>query len=438
MKRQNLTRLLSLLLVLIIAVSAFVSCGANKYGKPMLTYGKSSISVNMFEFMQSRIKGALANAGYSVETNEFWNTVASSDGTVYDDYFKDQCLIEMKKLLIASDRFDEEKLTLPDSAMKRIDQEMSDLVEYVGDGSKNKLNSILAEFGANYDILRQLYILEEKQAFIKEYLFGPNMIDIKVKEEHYRNNYLRFKQILLRKFEYMYEEDESGDDIYFIKDSDFLKIAYDTANGEKQYNDNGDLITDKFGKPAYFDEDGNIAYDKEGGIRRMLFDDKGEPRVRTFDSDEITFLRESAESISSSIAKNDKDGFEKKAKENFEGNEGYESPEFVNGIYLKKEQQYPEGLEYLTEISDKLKKMEYGDITVYESENAIHIIMKYELDEGAFGNRDNEAWFSSFDADITEIQFEIMCESRMDNVTVDEKLLESTPKMRDVRTNKKY
>ena len=89
-------------------------------------------------------------------------------------------------------------------------------------------NQRLAEYGANYDVLREAYMVEAKIAYLREDLFGINGSKIAptLIEEYYKDNYARFKQVFLYTYEYVYETDENGDNIYYKEDG---KISYDTS-----------------------------------------------------------------------------------------------------------------------------------------------------------------------------------------------------------------
>jgi hypothetical protein len=119
---------------------------------------------------------------------------------------------------------------------------MDRLVETDGKGSKATLNSLLAQYGANYDVLREAYTLEAKIAYLKDHLYGDNgsKIASSVIEGYYQANYVKFRHVFLYTYEVIYEKDANGDDIYYTDDG---RIAYDTTRHQK-VDENGALVRD--------------------------------------------------------------------------------------------------------------------------------------------------------------------------------------------------
>jgi hypothetical protein len=55
--------------------AVFSGCGSKK-GKTLMSIGKHTISVNMYELFMTRYKANLAYAGSNVTSDAFWNTIA--------------------------------------------------------------------------------------------------------------------------------------------------------------------------------------------------------------------------------------------------------------------------------------------------------------------------------------------------------------------------
>ena len=52
---------------------------------------------------------------------------------------------------------------------------------------------------------------------------------------------------------------------------------------------------------------------------------------------------------------------------------------------------------YVSEVIDEVFKMEVGEVRTVRSELGIHILMKYELEEGGYKKSDNSDFFISTD-----------------------------------------
>lgn len=204
--------IISVFLSLVLLVSFLVSCSGT--GETLMTYEDKTLSVSTYEFLLTRMKGTLASYGYDVSDDDFWNSIISSDGMTYDDYFRTTMLKQACYYLIAEVLFDEEGLTLSDEKIAEIDKKMDKLVENAG--SKFKLNSELSMCGVNYNMLREIYITEAKVAALKEHFYGKDgeKIDSEIKEEFLNANYVSFKQVFLAGYAYETETDAKGDTVF--------------------------------------------------------------------------------------------------------------------------------------------------------------------------------------------------------------------------------
>ena len=218
--------------------AALVSCSGSK---TLMTLRDKTLSVNVYEFLLSRMKGTLGYYGYDITSDSFWRTVVSSDGTTYDDYFCAEIEREAAFYLIADHLFDEYELTLSKEAEQKIDALLQKHEKNAG--SRAALNEKLKAFGVNYDILREVYVLESKIAALKEHLYGENGEKIldEVKEEYFDENYVCFEQIFVATYYYLTDLDRFGDVVYYT-DEQHTAIAYDKQNGKTQKDETVILI----------------------------------------------------------------------------------------------------------------------------------------------------------------------------------------------------
>lgn len=388
-----LKRILAMALALIFTLTCFVGCSS--LGKTMMELDGVELSVNLFQLYLSRMKGTLCSSyhfGSQGLKDSFWDTVMNADGTTYNDFYTDSVLESAKTYLAALYVFEERDLKLPDSYVDEIDAEMKRLVDEYADGSKNQFNAILAEYGANYKILREAYIIEAKIEYLNDTLFGADgsLIAGNLVEDYYQATYRRFKQVFLYTYDYVYEKDQKGDEIYYRSDG---RIAYDTekgtqktdANGNPVYDANGDIIY------TYMDDKGitRVAYDTEKGERKIKTDANGNGLIDTLPQDELQQLEYDAVQIMDMAKSGDFTGFDSLVSR-YSEDAGMEK--YPNGYYLTATTDYDS-----PEVVEKLFQMEVGEVAKVSSEYGIHIIMRYENEEGAYSKKENSDFFVSVD-----------------------------------------
>ena len=436
--KKRIIRIAAVLMAVITLVASLAACSS---GTTMLQLGKQKISLNIYELYLSRQKGTLCTTYYygsKAKYDEFWQTTISTDGTTYNDYWTAYVLQCIKVYLAAAYMFEEEyQLTLPQSYIDDIEEKLAELVIGDGDGSKAALNAILAEYGVNYNMLREAYLMDAKVQYLQEYLYGSDLSKVsdQLKQQYYEENYVRFKQVLIPKYQYVYETDENGSVIYFEpgEESETGKILYDKSTGIRKFDDKGNALTDKNGSVIYYNEDGTIAYDKENGVPAYTYDENGNFKIENCSSDELIKRKTTAEDIAEFTEKGDFDTFEKYIKENSDDVDlQANSP---NGVYLAVNAQY--SYDYIVDIITELCLMDVGEVRMVESDSGYHVIMKYELDDGAYAQSTNADWFSSFNSDVMQWLFEERCAQYLDDIKVNEVALAERD-MRSVSPNYYY
>ncbi len=403
--------------------------GCAKKGKPLLKLEDSEISVNLFELYLSRMKGTLCSSEYfgaSAKQDEFWDTIVDAyDKTTYNTVYTDMVLDNAKSYIAALALFDERGLELPDSYIEEIDSELESLINNVADGSKTTFNTMLSEYGANYDILREAYIIEAKIAYLREDIFGVNgsKISPDLIEKHYQETYACFKQVFLYTYDPVYVTDENGDNIYYTADG---SVSYDTTKTQKT-DENGNPVYDVKGDRVYVytDDSGKerIAYKIKDATREVLIDSNGDPVKRHYEGDELKLVIEEATMILEQVKEGDTIGFDLLVEEHTE-DESYES--YPEGYYLAPTTPYP-----VAEVQETLFDLEVGQYKMVRSENGIHIIMRYKPAAGAYALDEYENLFIAkstgtyiFMGDLISKLLTEYVASYKDAVEVDESLLD--------------
>ncbi len=422
--KKRIVRIAAVLMALLMLAMSLASCSS---GKALLQLGKQKISLNLYELYLSRQKGTLCTTYYygsKAKYDEFWQTTISTDGTTYNDYWTAYILQCVKVYLAAIYMFEEEyRLTLPQSYIDDIEEKLEELVVGDGDGSKSALNAILAEYGVNYNMLRDAYLIDAKVQYLQEYLYGSDLSKVSddLKQQYYEDNYVRFKQVFFPNYEYVYETDKDGTVIYYEPGdgSETGKILYDKSTGIRKFDEQGNALTDEDGSVIYYNEDGTVAYDSENGVPAYTYDENGNFKTRTYSSSELQKIKTSAEDIAEFTTPGDVDTFEKYIETYSEDADLQETS--PNGIYFAVNAQY--SYDYIVDIITELCRMEDGEIRMVESDSGYHVIMKYELDDGAYAVKENADWFSSFNTDVMQWLFGERCEQYLDDIKVNEDLL---------------
>ena len=376
---------LALLTAIIMFLGAAVGCGSSK---ALMTLDGEALSVNLYELMLSIQKGNMAymiNYWYGdVNSEQFWGTVIDENSTTWDDYYTLAVYKKAKNLLAAATLLGDMGLSLPDSTVDKIDEEIDKLIENDGAGSKRTLNSILSQYGVNVDMYREYKLLEAKSQYLAEHLYGTggSKIGAALKEEYLQENYVAFRQILIANYYYVFQTDENGDTVYF---TDTGAIAYDTEKGNPKVGADG--------KFAYYTEDGRIAYDTVTGKPSPVLDENGEQKIASYTKEQMLERADLAVELMDMAGK-DAAVFESLRKT-------YSDESMADGTlddalcYLATNVEYASiNMEFMDQIAEALAKIEVGETTIVPTDYGYHIVRRYAAEQGAYSDSDLSQWFS--------------------------------------------
>ena len=480
--KKIILRTLALTLACVLCLLSVVSCG-NKSGETLLTLEKDgisvSISVNIYELMLSRMKGTLAFYGYTAngvtaEYDAFWDYLSKFNGTdiqTADEYYRASILNNCRNYLVALYLFEKEGLTLSATAEEKIEDMLEELIRTDGNGSKTKLNAVLATYGVNYDILKEAYTIEAKVEAVQDHLYGQDgsAIGKDIKDDYLEENYVHFRQIFLATYSYVYETDGNGDTIYFYTEGDNKgHIYYDTSNGipgvTLDKDGNASAIKDENGDRIYFTKDGTyetvteddgtvcrviidkkdlpgIVYNKTyGEPEHVLTDDNTEYETEDMTAEELQKVEDRANELFEQVKDLTAAEFEAVMKNNSEDMEN-DSTEYNDGYYLQTNIDYTASGDdylYLEQIVSALKTMEVGDVVLVPSNFGYHVVRKYEHTENAYDKEENQTWFEDFTSDLIEMLFLEKCQSYYANIQTVEAVLAEAPDMKKVGVNYYY
>ena len=440
-------RVAALLLVILMLALPLASCAG---GKKMLTLkadGKTySISVNLYELMCSAMKGTLMAYNYTLEGHRpsqdaYWEIMDTYDGKTMetsDSFYRKNVLENCKAYLVSLYLFDKYELALSESAKKEIEETMDELVKTDGEGSKAKLNSVLANYGVNYNMLKEYYTIKAKFKAVQDHIYstmGPN-----VKGEYLNENYVHFYQIFLANYTYVYETDKNGDTIYY--DTTTNQILYKKTEFT-QTTASGKTETDSKGNVIYYTDvtRTHISYDSEKGQPSYKIDKDGESYVtKPMTEDELDKLVERANDLTQSLQGVSKDTFVTKVSSE---SDDTQAAIYTDGYYLQKGVDFSasgEDFMYLDTIVEQLSSADVkdGDVIMIASPSGYHILMKCAPTEKAYELEANAVWFTNFVSGFTAEVFAERAEPYLAQIDLNEKVYAKAPSMKEVAINYFY
>lgn len=200
----------ALLTTTLLASALLTACRSG--GEATLSYGNSAITDNQFTYYLATYKNVYLNSYSDVsDTDSFYSDVLF-DGQTGEEYLFNQTVENVAMTLICMELFDQNGLKLDSSVTSAVDGYIQSFIDDYAAGDKKALNRKLAEYGINVEMLREIYLNEEKGAALYDYLFGDDGIVGVTDEErdaYYRDNYIRIRHIYVNN-KFYYETTEEG------------------------------------------------------------------------------------------------------------------------------------------------------------------------------------------------------------------------------------
>lgn len=417
-------------LILLLLTLCLLLCGCENHGATMITAGDGEIevSVNVFQLYLSRMKGSLHASGEKVNDSEYWETFIALDGETRKDYYTNHVLEGLRQQVAALLLYEELGLSLSEEEEEAIDEWIDALIEEVGEGSETKLNSILSAYGANVTVLRDAAIIEAKIDQLKTHLYGKNGSKLapSAKEEFYKKSYYRGYQMLYANYYYDYVKDKDGNLVYFEE----VEGEGGTVVGERiSYDKKNGVATDE--KDEYENvvyrlrnEDGTlgaIAYNTERGKTRLETDEKGDPIAKYYTDEQMKKRYEELQEIAEAC-KGDADLF-LAAMEKYSENPEFNAKYAPNGMYFA-EGVYTSDTVFYT-FSQELIKLKIGEMAILNSDMGYYLIMRVDLDDGAWSKVENNRWFQMLEELTMEYMLQQEIQDYLPQVVIDEALCDS-------------
>lgn len=202
-------RIISAAAATLLAACALVSCSSES----VMTYGSHSINENEFSYYLATYKGKYAQTYADFkDTPEYFSSVVTDDGQTVEDVLYSAVVHNVEMTLVCEQMFDDYGLSLSRSVEDTINSYIGDFVDEYADGSRNKFNAALGAYGVNINMLKKIYLRDEKVSALYDALYGTNGI-IGITDEDRQNyldeNYVRVRHIYVNN-KYMYATDEDG------------------------------------------------------------------------------------------------------------------------------------------------------------------------------------------------------------------------------------
>ena len=169
-----------------------------------LEYKGYSMSKAEYSYWFSTFKTQMVNDyNAGVDNDAFWDN-KTPDGKGYDALFTDIINERIAGILVSVALFDEYGLELDDETVAAIDSDIAEKEDYAG--GLSEMNSDLAKFGLNADVLREVYINAAKNSAVVDHLSTAGDDEIAA---YYAENYRAVKLIVVYT-DIMIETDENG------------------------------------------------------------------------------------------------------------------------------------------------------------------------------------------------------------------------------------
>lgn len=449
--KHIILRSVTLALILILCLLSLPACSG--LGDDLMTLDKDGIkvsfSVNQYELLLSRSKGTLCAAkvtqnGVTAAYDAFWDYKDKFDGETfqtYAEYYEAGILNTCKMHLVSKYLFEKNGLALTEAQKEKIETVMEELVRTDGGGSETKLNAVLSEYGVNYDILADFYQSELMMQAVKDHLYGENASKVgdNVKHEYMNAHYVRFRQIFLTSQPFVYVTDDNGDVIYYqTEEGNTNRILYDSGNGVAKELEDGTFEKDQNGDTIYYIKNSNyseIAYNTKGEPHHVLNKD-GSYQTREMTVAELQALETRANTLLETVKNTTALEFENWLAKESDGDT--DVSEYNQGVYLRTDLDYSlmgEDNAYLSKIVAALNEMKTGDVRMIPSPSGYHIIRKYDNMEKAYSNAANEAYFSDFAKNLITTLYAQECQKYMGDIKIDEAVLADAPSIKEVGIN---
>lgn len=205
---MNIKKISAAAVASVVLLTSLSACSS----KPVMSYGKYSISENEFVYYLATYKARYAQM-YSdfKNTHEYFSQTIGEDGGTAEEILYSAVIHNVKMTLVCEQLFDDYRLSITHSAEDTVNEYINDFVTEYAEGSKSKLNAALGNYGINMKMLKTIYLRDEKTSALYDALYGSGGIiglTDSDREEYLNENYVRVRHIYVNSaYAYSYDED---------------------------------------------------------------------------------------------------------------------------------------------------------------------------------------------------------------------------------------
>ena len=191
-------RTLCLILVTIMVLFMFISCGNSK----CIQLGPYAIREKEYVYMMGIYKKKLLVSMGIDESMLSYKVEAGSSTTIgeyLDQRYMEEFLLTVNVLLYSQMLFDDYGLTMPDETLKSIDMMIDGISNYYYMKTGYHLNDLAKDYGFSQKAMKNVYIMQEKQRMVLEHLYGSDYSNVsdEDKKAYYEENIFHFQVIII-------------------------------------------------------------------------------------------------------------------------------------------------------------------------------------------------------------------------------------------------
>lgn len=210
MMKTGFKRFSAVLLAVLMTALVLTSCAADT-SAPVMKYELTEVTENMYTYWTSVYKSYYLQLLGGEDTEDYLTseiTVQNDQGELEETTVADYLGARIREIIesncISLYLFDYYKLSLPSSVVSSVNETVNAEIENAG--GRKALNEALAPIGLNADSLREMYLADEKIAYVYDYLYGDTSVGTSGAEPitteqynaFYEENYVCVRHIYIR------------------------------------------------------------------------------------------------------------------------------------------------------------------------------------------------------------------------------------------------
>lgn len=190
------------------AFMIFSLASCSLFGSSAMKIGSVSMSEEVYAYYMSCYRPYWIYTFGEDDTEEFW--ASSSNGVTVAEYLQDVSLTAIKTKLVAEYLFEENRLTLSDAKEAEIQTMIDGLLLGIGGKEEFEKDELMKELGLTVDDMYDIFRIDAKAQAVQDYLYGESgkeVVNAADRNEYYRENYCRYKQVYIMDVDFVYDED---------------------------------------------------------------------------------------------------------------------------------------------------------------------------------------------------------------------------------------